>query len=74
MSAATMTRWSEAMTPSMLGLAEAAIRDLKLPVLVRGWRRTTAEEGICTPQLLDVLLQRARVQMLAHGSPAGAGL
>jgi hypothetical protein len=32
------------------------------------------EDGICTPQLLDVLLKRARVQMLPHDGPAGAGL
>jgi hypothetical protein len=32
------------------------------------------EDGVCTPQLLDVLLKRARVQMLPYDGPAGAGL
>jgi hypothetical protein len=56
----------------MLSLAEAAVRDLKLMVLVRWWMRTTAEDGVCMPQLLDVLLKRARVQMLPHDGPASA--
>jgi hypothetical protein len=58
----------------MLSLTEAAVRDLKLTVLVLGWRRTATKDGVCTPQLLDVLLKRARVQMLSHDGPAGAGL
>jgi hypothetical protein len=32
------------------------------------------EDGVCTPQLLDVLLKRARVQMLSHDGHASAGL
>jgi hypothetical protein len=32
------------------------------------------EDGICTPQLLDVLLKRARVQTLPNDDPASAGL
>jgi hypothetical protein len=32
------------------------------------------EDGVCTPQLLNVLLKRARVQMLSHDGPVGAGL
>jgi hypothetical protein len=32
------------------------------------------EDGVCTPQLLNVLLKRARVQMLPHDDPASAGL
>jgi hypothetical protein len=58
----------------MLSLAEAAVHDLKLTVLVRRWRHTTVEGGVCTPQLLDVLLKRARVQMLPHDGPASARL
>jgi hypothetical protein len=58
----------------MLSLAEAAVHDLKLTVLVRRWRHTAAEDGVCTPQLLDVLLERARVQMLLHDGPASACL
>jgi hypothetical protein len=58
----------------MLSLAKAVVRDLKLSVLVRRWRRTIAEDGIYTTQLLDVLHKRARVQMLPHDDPASAGL
>jgi hypothetical protein len=32
------------------------------------------EDDVCTPQLLDVLLKRARVQMLSHDGSTGAGL
>jgi hypothetical protein len=32
------------------------------------------EDGICTPQLLDVLLKRAQVQTLSNDGPASAGL
>jgi hypothetical protein len=45
----------------MLSLAEAVVRDLKLTVLVQRWRRTAVEDGVCVPQLLDLLLKRARV-------------
>jgi hypothetical protein len=58
----------------MLSLAEAVVRDLKLMVLVRRWRCTAVEDGVCMPQLLDVLLKRARVQMLLYDGPASARL
>jgi hypothetical protein len=58
----------------MLSLAEAAVHDLKLMVLVRRWRRTATEDGVCTPQLLDVLLMQARVQILPHDGPVSACL
>jgi hypothetical protein len=32
------------------------------------------EDGVCTPQLLDMLLKRARVQMLLDDGPGSAGL
>jgi hypothetical protein len=32
------------------------------------------EDSVCTPQLLDVLLKRARVQTLPNDGPASAGL
>jgi hypothetical protein len=32
------------------------------------------EDGVCMPQLLDVLLKRARVQTLPNDGPASAGL
>jgi hypothetical protein len=32
------------------------------------------EDGVCTPQLLDVLLKRARVQTLLDDGPGSAGL
>jgi hypothetical protein len=32
------------------------------------------EDGVYTPQLLDVLLKRARVQMLSHDGSASVGL
>jgi hypothetical protein len=32
------------------------------------------KDGVCTPQLLEVLLKRAQVQMLLHDGPASASL
>jgi hypothetical protein len=43
--------------PPMLSLAEPAIRDLQLVVLVHWWKCTAVEDGILVPLSLDMPLE-----------------
>jgi hypothetical protein len=60
--------------PPVLGLAEAAVCDLQLAVLVRRWKCTTAKDVVHMPHLLIVLLKRAQVQTMLGDGPCGVGL
>jgi hypothetical protein len=66
--------------PPMLGLTMSTVSDLQLAVLLRGWARTIAEDGILMPQPLElvrssggVLLVCRQPHTLLHDSPGGAG-